>query len=92
MTPYEIVIVASLFLVVVVLAVWNFATLKNELKHTRERLAKLEEAQDSPIGYNQMQAFDELTAYLVGIEKRCEIAREIANASKRGKWRAQKKD
>lgn len=99
MTPYEIIILLAGFGAVVFLAAYNVGRYKAELKHEREyrqrleeRIEKLEEATDKPIGYNQMAAFDELTAFLIGIEKRCQIAREFSNAAKRGNFNGQKKD
>ena len=92
MSTFEIIITLCIFAAFLVVAAHYVATLKAELKHTRERLEKLEAAQNKPLGYNTMQAFDELTAYLIGIEKRCEIARQYANAAKRGNYRAQKED
>lgn len=66
---------------------------KVELKAENERLrAELEKAKDSPIGYNQMQAYDELIALAIGSEKRMQLLRELACEYKRGNWRAQKKD
>ena len=99
MTPYEIIILLVVFGAVVYLAAYNVGRYKSKLEHEREyrmqleeRIAKLEEATDKPIGYNQMAAFDELTAFLIGIEKRCQIAREFSNAAKRGNFNGQKKD
>lgn len=98
MSIYEIAILVSIavigVMVITGLAVWAIATLTANLKNERnrnmsleDRIAKLEEATDKPIGYNQMAAFDELTAFLVGIEKRCQIAREFSNAAKRGNFK-----
>ena len=65
---------------------------KAELKAENDRLrAELEKAKESPIGYNQLQAFDELIALALGSEKRMQLMRELAVEYKRGNWRAQKK-
>ena len=87
MTDFQIVILLILGLSAFGTMFYKIGLLKAELRQTRERLDKLEAAQDKPIGYNQMAAFDELTAFLVGIEKRCQIAREFSNAAKRGNFK-----
>jgi len=99
MSLYEIIILLIVFGAVVYLAAYNMGRYKAKLEHEleqraklEERIAKLEQATDKPIGYNQMAAFDELTAYLIGIEKRCQVAREFSNAAKRGNFNGQKKD
>ena len=92
MTAFQVIILSLLFIGAVATLFYKIGLLKAELRQTRERLEKLEAAQDKPIGYNQMAAFDELTAYLIGIEKRCQIAREFSNAAKRGNFNGQKKD
>ena len=86
------VILSLIFAAAVGVAAYGFGKLKAELnaergwrKELQRRNTELEN-HAGPIGYKQMQAFDELTAYLVGIEKRSEIARDIANAAKRGNW------
>ena len=77
---------------------WAFASLHNkerriiEQQHTIEKQDQIIEKLQSctKLGYNDLQAYDELIAYLVGIEKRSQIAREFAIAAKRGKYRKQK--
>jgi len=99
MTPYEIIILLAGFGAVVFLAAYNVGRLKGHLHSEREqrqrledRIEKLEAAQDAPIGYNQMQNYDEVIALAVGAIHRLEVLMEHAKAGKRGNWRAQKKD
>ena len=73
---------------------------RKELQRTVEKLeaenarlqTELDKAKDSPIGYNQLQAFDELIALAVGSEKRMQLLRELAVQYKRGNFNGQKKD
>ena len=58
---------------------------------TRQK-AELDKAKESPIGYNQLQAFDELIALALGSEKRMQLLRELAVQYKRGNFNGQKKD
>ena len=92
MSTFEAVITLCIFAASLVIVAYYVATLKAELKHTRERLEKLEAAQDKPVGYKLKAGIDDSTAVLIGALKSIELAIEKNNAIKSGRYRPQPDD
>ena len=91
-TIYEGFVILFVCAATVFVTAYYIGKLKAELKHTRERLDRLEESA-SPLGYKQKAGIEEAQAYLLKALHAYEAANEYLNAVKRdgynpdpGKW------